>query len=412
VRAPRPLAIRPDAAQAFLELSVTGYQARPNVRLGDYEVVEIVGPLESRADGCCDDYESIRTRVALALESDAPRVLLVIDSPGGDVTGCFDLARVLRTAAAQSGKELHTYVEGDGCSAAYALASCASSVVVSATARLGSIGVVYGRYDASEAMAREGYRVHFVASSQAKSYGAPERPYDDAEAQATQSMIDSLAAQFFALVAEHRGLDPTAVAGMGARLYVGRDAVTAGLADAVMTLDEMISASVAPADAAPAAAPTEDTQVTLAEVLSALSALAAGEGEEASAAAALLAAASAKEDDGGGEGFEAEEPADPPDEPQKEEEPAAAKCDDEPMSAVASLSAELKSLREEFAQLVAASKVQKPKAIATVAVPAQAKARREARTKDEVELDRVFGLNQDPGPRVSQRGNVMTFSVR
>src|SRR5579864_5463577 len=64
---------------------------------GDAAIVDIQGPLVQRADSFwsmfCLDYGAIRDAASAAFESNAARVILRIDSPGGDAGGCFELAR-------------------------------------------------------------------------------------------------------------------------------------------------------------------------------------------------------------------------------------------------------------------------------------------------------------------------------
>src|SRR5262245_17775725 len=57
---------------------------------GTVAIVRISGPLMHHRDCFFDSYDAIRARVTLALASDAHAVALLIDSPGGVVSGAFD----------------------------------------------------------------------------------------------------------------------------------------------------------------------------------------------------------------------------------------------------------------------------------------------------------------------------------
>ena len=87
-----------------------GYTPPPNRTVGPAVVVEIMGPLDHHASPDCDSYDAIHERVAAACASPSSVVVLKIDSPGGDVSGCFDTAREIRAMLTAAGKRSATYV--------------------------------------------------------------------------------------------------------------------------------------------------------------------------------------------------------------------------------------------------------------------------------------------------------------
>lgn len=256
---------------------------RENEAAGDVAVVKVVGPLEHHAGWWCDSYEEILDRVDAACTGPAHTVVLKISSPGGEVSGCFEAARVLRTRCALAGKRLVAYVDGQACSAAYALASAAERIVVSEEAIAGSIGVICTRADLSEANKMWGVAVAVVASSERKSDGHPDKPITEAELVETQRVVDELAGVFFDLVGEMRGKPAEAFAALNARCFVGADAVSVGLADAVQTFDQLLADLASPGDEAMKGTKYEEGRAALEEA-------AKGEGEEAEKAKRALAA--------------------------------------------------------------------------------------------------------------------------
>jgi ClpP class serine protease len=234
------LAINPRAL--FESFLVDDAAAGPqNSETGDCVIVDIRGPLVAHADYWCDSYEAIQARVVEACAGPARAVVLRFDSPGGDVTGCFDAAAAIRSACDAAGKQLHAYVEGECASAAYALASQCQSITLSMTAIVGSIGVLSMREDISEMNAARGVRVALVMSGARKGDGHPELPITDAELANSQTIVNSMADVFFDLVATGRGLKPLAVAQLQARTFLGETAVRAGLADAVGPLTTVLA---------------------------------------------------------------------------------------------------------------------------------------------------------------------------
>jgi signal peptide peptidase SppA len=232
------LAIDP---RAFFELFMVA-ESRPNEVRDGVAIVDICGPLEQRDTGWCDSYEAIKRRVGEAVASDAQSVLLRVDSPGGDVSGCFETAREVRAICDAAQKPLFAYVDGKACSAGYAFACAASAgVMASDTALVGSVGVISTRTDVTEMNATQGLRVALVTSGARKADGFPDSPITAEELAATQSIVDAMASVFFGLVADMRGLTAAAVSGMQATVYPGEQAVKARLADRVVNFDTALA---------------------------------------------------------------------------------------------------------------------------------------------------------------------------
>jgi signal peptide peptidase SppA len=239
--APRaPLALNP--AAFGIELLLGEPPERKVEHHGDVAVVEIVGPLMHHAEKFCDSYDAIKARVAEALASSAKCVLLSIDSPGGVVAGCFDCVSELRAMSAAAGKPLHAYVDAQATSAAYALCCAADKVWIPPAGIVGSIGVIDAVLDATAQDAFLGLAFTLVTSGERKSDGNPHTATTPEAVEAVQSMVDTLAGQFFGVVADRRGLEADAVRGLNAGLLVGQQAIDAGLADAVATFDEVVAA--------------------------------------------------------------------------------------------------------------------------------------------------------------------------
>jgi ClpP class serine protease len=87
-------------------------------------------------------------------------IALVVDSPGGEVAGNFDL--VDKMFARRDEKEVRAYAAESMYSAAYSIGSVASKIIVSRTGGVGSIGVVTGHVDMSGALEQRGFKVTFI----------------------------------------------------------------------------------------------------------------------------------------------------------------------------------------------------------------------------------------------------------
>ncbi len=251
----RPVLLEPRAVDAVLAGSA--FEARadsssdtadpPFVRAGDVAVVAIDGPLAQRAWSCMgmfggDGYDAIEARVRAALaDVQVGAVVLRVDSPGGEVAGCFEAVRAIRAAAADARKPLVAYADELACSAAYALACACDAIVLPDTGAVGSVGVIAALTDESAALAAEGLAVHLITSGAAKADGHPAVPLSaDARAR-IQAEVDYLADVFALEVGAARGMAAADVRALEARVLYGPQAVAAGLADQVGNLQDAIT---------------------------------------------------------------------------------------------------------------------------------------------------------------------------
>lgn len=212
---------------------------------GDAAIVEIRGPLINRAEGFlalfCDDYDSIGRRVRAALESPAKRVILRINSPGGDASGCFELARELREMARAAGKELIAFAEDMCASAAFALASGADRIIASPTSYTGSIGVFEAVVDWTAQNAAMGLRVVVVSSGESKTDRNPDVAITEEAIGRIRAQVDQFAGLFFDLVAELRGGKAEDYRRLDGAVFLGASALGVGLVDAVGAWKDVIA---------------------------------------------------------------------------------------------------------------------------------------------------------------------------
>lgn len=210
---------------------------------GGAAVVKIRGPLMHHAGYFFDSYDAIMNRVSEALASGPSSLVLAIDSPGGTVGGLFECAANIRAMAAAAKVPVFSYIEGQGCSAAYALACAADVIGCPATAQVGSIGVIDTLVSVADANAKQGVTVKLITSGARKADGNPNAEITPEAEAATQGAVDDLAEMFFAHVAEARGIDAAAIRKLEAGVFLGAEAVRIGLADEVMTFPEMLAAT-------------------------------------------------------------------------------------------------------------------------------------------------------------------------
>ena len=197
------------------------------------------GMMDASTDGTSLDAVMHDIRVAEA-SADVQRIVLLVDSPGGVVSGLGEAASALRAAT----KPVTAFVTGNGASAAYWLASQAGEIVMDSSAMVGSIGVVasLSRQEAPDATGRRAYEI--VSS------GAPlKRPDPNTEEgrAAIQADVDAIEEVFIADVAAGRNVTAARVRadfGKGAMMPATK-AVASGMADRIGTLEALLNSSSA-----------------------------------------------------------------------------------------------------------------------------------------------------------------------
>lgn len=159
-------------------------------------------------------------------------IVFNVDSPGGTVTGVHETANAIK--AANEIKPTTAYVSGTAASAAYWMASAAGEIVLDATSRAGSIGVVVAMSKQEEGT------IEFVNSASPNKRPDPES--DQGRAVIT-AQLDDLANVFIESVAENRKVSTNTVMndfGKGG-ILIGQKAVNAGMADRLGSFEGLVS---------------------------------------------------------------------------------------------------------------------------------------------------------------------------
>lgn len=212
---------------------------------GGVGIISIVGGLVSRFDWMASlcgyvSYDEIGAQYAAALADPlVSAIVLDLDCPGGEVGGIVALGNQI--AAGALVKPTTAVVNSLAASGGYWLASACSSIVVSQESVVGSIGVVGMHVDQSGADQQDGLVFTPIYAGAHKIDGSPHAPLTDSARVAWQSEIDQLYTLFCGTVATNRGMDVAAVMATEARCMLGADAIAAGLADQIGTLDQVIA---------------------------------------------------------------------------------------------------------------------------------------------------------------------------
>lgn len=233
------------AIEARLGRPLANEQQTYSVREGGVAVLPIEGVIAPKANLFTRisggvDAKSLQLQLESAMADARVRsIVLAIDSPGGSVFGTPELAAAVREFAAE--KPIVAVSDATMASAAYWIGSATNAVYITGpTVQVGSIGVV-----ATHAYnpRRDGSAVTEITAGRYKRIASDQQPLSDEGRAYLQQQVDHIYAVFVEAVSEHRGVsvDDVLTHMADGRVFIGRQAVEAGLVDGVATLDSIVS---------------------------------------------------------------------------------------------------------------------------------------------------------------------------
>lgn len=158
-------------------------------------------------------------------------IALVIDSPGGTVSGIPEAAEEI--ASARGIKPITAYTDGLIASAAYYIASSADEIVGTMSSEVGSIGVYQALLDVSRAYADQGVSVELIKAGKFKAAGYPGTSLTSDQRAQLQGQVDQIHKMFTDHVKANRAVSDDAMQG---QTFIGEQAVKAGLIDRIGSL--------------------------------------------------------------------------------------------------------------------------------------------------------------------------------
>ena len=181
-------------------------------------------------------YDGIQANFLTALNDPSVRgICFDIDSPGGEVSGLFDLTDLIYNARGE--KPTCAILSESAYSAAYALASAADRIYVPRTGNVGSIGVVVIHYDLSQQLEKSGVKPTIIKCGAKKADGNPFSPLPDDVREEIQGRVDADGELFFTTVSRNRGVSVDAIRGLEAACFRAERGAQLGLADEVISPD-------------------------------------------------------------------------------------------------------------------------------------------------------------------------------
>lgn len=254
-------------------------QSPESLKRGAVAVIPLRGVIAHRMGGMAEmsgamSTERFSAMFRQALNDDAVSAIVVdVDSPGGTITGCTELANEIYSARGR--KPIVAHVNALCASAAYWIASAADRIEATPSGLVGSIGIVTPEFvDTSEADEKAGIKRTVISAGKYKAEGYV--PLTDEAKAAIKARVDEAYAVMTADIARGRGVKPAAVReGFGeGRVISAKEGLKLGMIDRISTFDETITRLTGRGARAGAGMRAEDEAVHLeaAESLDGLSA--------------------------------------------------------------------------------------------------------------------------------------------
>lgn len=172
-------------------------------------------------------------------DPDIKTILLRINSPGGGVTTSDILYHELLAFKQRTGKKIFVQMMDVGASGAYYVSMAADSIQVHPTTLTGSVGVITVVPNVVGLSEKIGVEVKTYKTGANKDIGSPFRRMTKEDNAYLQNIINSMAKRFYQIVQTQRGLSDAQMQSVKtARVYLGTEAVEAGLVDSVGYLSD------------------------------------------------------------------------------------------------------------------------------------------------------------------------------
>ena len=168
-------------------------------------------------------------------------ILLVVDSPGGQVTGTDLLADAIKN----SDTPIVAFIEGMAASAAYWIISGASKIIASSDLdRIGSIGTMLMVEDLQPALEAQGVKFHEVYASLSVDKNADLNQVLDGNYEPYQkNVLDVINSKFLSTIKSNRpAVDDSTLTG---KMYFATESIALGLIDEIGSLEYAISVAAA-----------------------------------------------------------------------------------------------------------------------------------------------------------------------
>lgn len=252
----RPLAILPSALAVLEDTIRAGPEHLTRLaetvpvssREGRVAIIRMQGPVLAGVPDWLREYITFTDPYAFASavraaagDNTVAGIVLDVNSPGGVVEGVDAGAEAVREAVKT--KPVIVSVRDMACSAAYWLACGATRILAGRTSIVGSIGTYMRWTDYSGMYEQDGLQVRVYRSGDLKAPGQPGEAHNEFVDTTYSTMVEDTNNVFLRGVSLGRGVSDSDVRSRWAsgRAWVGEQAIAAGVADQLGTLQDAIT---------------------------------------------------------------------------------------------------------------------------------------------------------------------------
>lgn len=221
--------------------TLPGEDGKPFVN-GESLVIPVYGTLMKRANLVTrwsggTSYSMVQNEIRNGLaRSDIQRIVLDMDTPGGTVDGCLELANFIYES--RGSKPIVAYSGGMVCSAGQWIASACDHCVIGEATKAGSIGVLMVHFDYSERDKQAGVKRTFIYAGDRKAAGNDAAPLSESDRKYFQETVNYYHDLFVKSIARNRNMDMLKARSIGnGAIYIGEQALAAGLVDEIGTIE-------------------------------------------------------------------------------------------------------------------------------------------------------------------------------
>lgn len=196
-----------------------------------------------------DTVTAPKKELKYAEEDDAVKaVVLIVDCPGGTISGSDELYQAVRKFKEKSKKPLIVSMQGVAASGAYYVSMPADKIFAERSCVTGSIGVIASLFEVDKLFKSWGITPEVVKSGKMKDTGSPFRAMNDDDRKHWKKMIDAMYEQFLEVILTHRkdrivGGETKLRELADGRTYLATEAKQYGLIDEIGYQDDAIEAA-------------------------------------------------------------------------------------------------------------------------------------------------------------------------
>lgn len=184
--------------------------------------------------GMATGYDYIRAAFDRAqADSEVDEIVMEIKSSGGQVYGVMELVSYIRD---NKKKPVTAMCLGQACSAAYAIACAADTIVALPSSTVGSIGALVVHQEYSEAMKAEGITTTIIRQGDRKAEGSPFEPLTAEAKKALDKQVKTVYDDFVLMVSRARNISVAVLDGLESSVVTGTEGLRIGLIDGLNSL--------------------------------------------------------------------------------------------------------------------------------------------------------------------------------